>query len=92
MPKQSHRTSAKRRGKKKRRVLSGQHLESSTQERLQPSAGTVPITSAAPLQQKQQHTIQNPYVAAELKRIGAMAGIVFAILIVLSVALPHILG
>jgi hypothetical protein len=91
MPKQSHRTSAKRRGKKKRRVASGQHLESFTQERLQPSAGTVPI-SAAPPQQKQQPTVQNPYVAAELKKIGTMAGIVFAILIVLSVTLPHMLG
>jgi hypothetical protein len=91
MPKQSHRTTAKKKGKRKHQPITQQRQVSSVQEGSQTSteAITAPI---GPSRKQPQRSIENPYVAGELKKIGVMAGTVFAVYLVLWVVLPHILG
>jgi preprotein translocase subunit SecF len=92
MPKQSHRTAAKKKAKKKYRASSRQRQPQvpSVQESLQTSAKAIP--PIGPSRKQSQRSIENPHVAGELKKIGIMAGAVFAILIALWVVLPNILG
>ncbi len=53
-----------------------------------PPVKTVAPSAAAPASRKTAAGLRYPYVAAELRRIGLLAGIMLAVLIVLALVLP----
>ena len=86
--------------KKSRRVKMLQSKRKQERQRIQSKAVQQPVVkpaskpvasapaSSKPIPKVTSKTVRYPYVTAELRRIGILAGIILAILIVLALALP----
>jgi len=90
--------------RKKKRSLSGkkkkgrrstvgavaqQQVDTQTPEPIAPlKVATPPPSASVPAQMPESAAVQHPYILAELRRIGILAGIILAILVVLVLVLP----
>ncbi len=88
MPKKSRRAKLLQTKRKER----GQHPSAGISQPPKVTEIHKPVTSAlpasTPVPKKTLKTARYPYVTAELRRIGILAGIMLVILIVLALALP----
>ena len=88
MPGKSRRGRGKHsaRSKKKRGALAGVAQQRVATETYKPAAPAVPASSPTPI--VIPTGARYPYIVTELRRIGILAGIMLAILVVLALVLP----
>ena len=86
MPGKSHRGRGRRsaRSKKRQGTIAQPRAAAGTYETPAPAAPAPPLRVSAPVATPPQYS----YVASELRRIGIVAGIMLAILVVLALLLP----
>jgi len=88
MPKKSRRTKMlqSKRKQERQRIQSKAVQQPVVKPASKPVASAPPVST--PIQKAAPKTARYPYVTAELRRIGILAGITLAILVVLALALP----